>query len=487
MAQAIRRGVRNLPARAGGGRRSHGQRPIRRQRHLPWSSGCRAGTDGARDHPLHGSRLRRASEPGRHDRIHAPGRLPGQASADVRGGPVRRSCARDARADRPGRQAGDRGPDTARQRNLRRDSYGLGAAAHRGSGQRDPRHCVGSAADRRHGRHRRRQLHRAGRDHRRSGEWCLDESGQVPRPGAGARRLDLLVGVPGRTADRCHRRGRVRAHPARPGRRRVRQARGPGHARHGLVAWPPRSAVGPAGLTWGFSRLQGMNQPLTLMAVHAHPDDESSSTGGVLATYSDEGVRTIVVTCTNGEFGDGPAGLKPGEEGHDTADVAQTRLAELRESCKHLGVTELETLGYHDSGMPEWEYKDNPQAFCNVPLDTVIDRIGALIEMRRSAWQKVAQALREAGEQIDDWEPTEEEIANMRESEARITTTIDIEPFLERKRTALITHASQIADSWFSKIPPDVAAEAFGQETFILSMDKAHASVPETDLLSGLR
>ena len=47
-----------------------------------------------------------------------------------------------------------------------------------------------------------------------------------------------------------------------------------------------------------------MAYPLTLMAVHAHPDDESSSTGGVLAMYADEGIRTIVVTCTNGELGD---------------------------------------------------------------------------------------------------------------------------------------------------------------------------------------
>ena len=46
---------------------------------------------------------------------------------------------------------------------------------------------------------------------------------------------------------------------------------------------------------------------LTLMAVHAHPDDEASSTGGVLALYSDQGIRTVVVTCTNGEFGDAPA------------------------------------------------------------------------------------------------------------------------------------------------------------------------------------
>ena len=49
-----------------------------------------------------------------------------------------------------------------------------------------------------------------------------------------------------------------------------------------------------------------MAENLTLMAVHAHPDDEASSTGGVLARYSDEGIRTVVVTCTNGEFGDTP-------------------------------------------------------------------------------------------------------------------------------------------------------------------------------------
>src|ERR1019366_2238561 len=43
--------------------------------------------------------------------------------------------------------------------------------------------------------------------------------------------------------------------------------------------------------------------PLTLMAVHAHPDDEAVSTGGVLARYADEGVRTVLVTCTDGRCG----------------------------------------------------------------------------------------------------------------------------------------------------------------------------------------
>ena len=83
----------------------------------------------------------------------------------------------------------------------------------------------------------------------------------------------------------------------------------------------------------------------------------------------------MVVTCTNGEFGDTPGGVKPGADGHDEEQVAQIRLAELRQSAKHLGVTDLELLGYHDSGMLEWDYKDRPDAFCNVPLATVSARI----------------------------------------------------------------------------------------------------------------
>jgi LmbE family N-acetylglucosaminyl deacetylase len=276
-----------------------------------------------------------------------------------------------------------------------------------------------------------------------------------------------------------------------------------------------------------------MAETLTLMAVHAHPDDEASSTGGVLAKYADEGVRTIVVTCTNGEFGDGPGGVKPGQEGHDEAAVAQTRLAELRESAKILGVTELETLGYHDSGMPEWEYKDRPDAFSNVPLAEVAARIGLLIDryrpqvvityddkstyqhpdhvhasqaaqaavtasgipaklyltaMRRSGWRKVWEALREQGEEVPDFSSvTPEAERQMNEAEQRITTTIDIRPVLERKRDALLAHRSQISESWFSKIPPEIAEQVFGQESFIRASDTTGAPVPEDDLFAGLR
>lgn len=277
-----------------------------------------------------------------------------------------------------------------------------------------------------------------------------------------------------------------------------------------------------------------MAENLTLMAVHAHPDDEASSTGGVLARYSSEGVRTVIVTCTNGEFGDTPGGVKPGADGHDEEQVAQIRLAELRESVKHLGVTDLELLGYHDSGMVEWDYKDRPDAFCNVPLATVSARIGGLIEqyrpqvvvsydenggyqhpdhvhaaraaaaavaetgipaklyltaMRISDWAKLWTALREAGVDVPDagGDFPEETRRQMQAAEARITTTVDIRPVLSRKQAALLSHASQINDSWFSKIPPDVVEQVFGQESFIRAVDRSGAPVPEDDLFAGLR
>jgi LmbE family N-acetylglucosaminyl deacetylase len=264
-----------------------------------------------------------------------------------------------------------------------------------------------------------------------------------------------------------------------------------------------------------------MADNLTLMAVHAHPDDEASSTGGVLARYGAEGVRTVVVTCTNGEFGDAPGGIKPGDDGHGEGEVAEIRLAELRESAKHLGVTDLELLGYHDSGMAEWDYKSRP------------DRIGGLIERFRpqvvvtydpdgayqhpdhvhasraaieavtrtgipaklylaampvSKWRELWTALKEAGVDVPgDDRITPEEQQQMEAAEQRITTTVDIRPVLARKRAALLAHASQISESWFSKIPPELGERVFGEESFIREMDRTGAPLPEDDLFAGLR
>ena len=276
-----------------------------------------------------------------------------------------------------------------------------------------------------------------------------------------------------------------------------------------------------------------MAEKLTMMAVHAHPDDEASSTGGVLAAYSAQGIRTVVVTCTNGEFGDGTGGAKPGQDGHDAQAVARQRLAELRESCAILGVTDLELLGYHDSGMPEWDYKDRPEAFCNIPQAEVVARLTGLIgryrpqvlitydergvyqhpdhvhasrctqaafassgipaklylsAIRESDWRRVGQALREAGLEVPDFEETPEERERADQAEQRITTTVDIREVLGRKRDALFSHGSQLSEaSWFTKIPPEIAESTFGLEHFIRAGDTTGAPLPEDDLFAGLR
>ena len=84
-------------------------------------------------------------------------------------------------------------------------------------------------------------------------------------------------------------------------------------------------------------------------------------------------------------------------------------------------------------------------------------------------------------------EVTDEMRAQMEAAEARITTTVDIRPVLGRKREALLTHSSQIQDSWFSKIPAEITEEAFGVETFIRAGDTTGTPLPEDDLFAGLR
>ncbi len=276
------------------------------------------------------------------------------------------------------------------------------------------------------------------------------------------------------------------------------------------------------------------NAHLTLMAVHAHPDDESSSTGGVLARYADEGIRTVLVTCTNGEYGDGPDHVKPGEEGHDPEQVAKTRLSELDEACRHLGVTHLERLGYHDSGMPDWQYKEDDHVFCNVPLEESARRVAALVEQyrpdvlvtydgqdgyghpdhqqahrvaleafhrsgipkklyfiarRRRDWDRLRERMAAAGIEVPTPRRPQDPQAlrRMEEREARITTTVDVSAVAARKRAALAAHASQLDQSWWVRFREDAFTEVFGEETFIRAEDRTGTSVPEDDLFAGLR
>ncbi|MGE0881076.1 MAG: PIG-L family deacetylase [Acidimicrobiia bacterium] len=277
-----------------------------------------------------------------------------------------------------------------------------------------------------------------------------------------------------------------------------------------------------------------MSKPLTFMAVHAHPDDEASSTGGVLARYADEGIRTVLVTCTNGELGDGPGHLKPDEPGHDPQAVAAVRLVELAKACEHLNVGHLELLGYHDSGMRDWRHhQDHDHVFANVPLEESVGRLVSLFEQyrpdvvvtyddfggynhpdhvqahritvaaaertgiprklyftarKRSDWRLLRDTLRQQGLVMPEPPVMSDEMRERMESiEARITTTVDTRLVIERKRAALAAHASQLDESWFLKCPPELFDTIFGKETFIRADDKTGTPLPETDLFAGLR
>lgn len=268
------------------------------------------------------------------------------------------------------------------------------------------------------------------------------------------------------------------------------------------------------------------------MAVCPHPDDECTSAGGVLSLYKAQGVRTIVVTCTNGELGDGPGGVKPGEPGHDDQAVARTRLQELTESCRILGVDHSERLGYRDSGMSDWDFQGHADAFCNVPVDDAVARLMGLFEkyepdvvicddnqggydhpdhlrshlvtttavtqsgiakklympaFSSKTFETIGESLRDLGVELPMPEIDDEARAKMAAADARITTTVDASAFADQVRTALNAHASQIAESWFAHIPAEAFALAFGTQHFIRAYDTTGATTPETDLFAGLR
>lgn len=273
-------------------------------------------------------------------------------------------------------------------------------------------------------------------------------------------------------------------------------------------------------------------RPLTLMAVHAHPDDEATGTGGVLARYAAEGFQTVLVTCTDGGCGDAPGGVKPGEPGHDPAAVSKMRSEELAASCAVLGVTHIEELRYADSGMIGEPTNDAPNSFWTTPVadaalrvaeviqryrpDVVVtyDENGfyghpdhiqthrvtmaalALTEVSKVYWtttprSKMAefgQVMRELGA---DWEAPDPETTEARNKiglpDDEITTWVDIAPFVGQKFDALAAHASQEENIFFLRMGQERFAQMMGIETFVRVHDTTGAALPEDDLFAGLR
>ena len=265
------------------------------------------------------------------------------------------------------------------------------------------------------------------------------------------------------------------------------------------------------------------------MAVHAHPDDEASSTGGVLARYAAEGMKTVVVTCTNGAMGDAPGGIKPADAGFDEDLVASIRDDELRSSCAILGVHDLELLHYQDSGMMGWPQNEAPNAFWQMSVEDAAEPLIALMEhhrpdvvvtydangsyghpdhiqahriavhaceitgiprkiyftaIPRSAFRDLSAAMRAAGMSFGD---PDEEGHEFGTPDEIITTKVDCSGVVRKKYAALHAHSSQTADSFFLKLPGAIFDEIFAYESFVRHLDRTNSAVPESDLFTGLR
>ncbi len=249
----------------------------------------------------------------------------------------------------------------------------------------------------------------------------------------------------------------------------------------------------------------------TLVCFHAHPDDESISTGGSLARASAEGHRVVVVIATDGAYGEVPDDLAAGES------LVDRRRAETARSAAALGVHRVEWLGYKDSGMTGWEQNSDPASFLQAPLDAAAERLAGILReeradvvtvydwhgnyghpdhikvhtvghlaaelagvdkvfeatMNRDHIVRMMEAARQAGTPIseeDDFDPNgaADDGNPFGMAEAEITHAVDVTGYLAAKRESLRSHRSQITDtSFFLEMPDEAFAHAFGTEWFI--------------------
>lgn len=107
----------------------------------------------------------------------------------------------------------------------------------------------------------------------------------------------------------------------------------------------------------------------TIVAFHAHPDDEALLTGGTLARLAAEGNRVVIAVATDGVMGEA------------TAADAQVRLDELRASAAALGAARVVHLGYADSGHGPLLYPDPPDRarFARADIDEAAARLAGLL------------------------------------------------------------------------------------------------------------
>ncbi len=290
-----------------------------------------------------------------------------------------------------------------------------------------------------------------------------------------------------------------------------------------------------------------MPEVLRLLAVHAHPDDESSKGAATTARYVAEGARVLVATCTGGERG---SVLNPALQADPDLlrDMAEYRRREMSRAVAELGV-EHAWLGFVDSGLPEEQPRPPlPEGcFALEPLHTAAAPLVRLVRAFRPhvmttydenggyphpdhiMCHKISvEAFEAAGDPArypgtgEAWQPLklyydrgfsrerveafhvallaeglESPFAEWLEHWSddgeprpapKVTTRVECADFFPARDRALLAHATQIdPNGWFFTIPLDLQRRVWPTEDYELVRTFVHSPVPEDDLFAGVR
>jgi N-acetyl-1-D-myo-inositol-2-amino-2-deoxy-alpha-D-glucopyranoside deacetylase len=279
---------------------------------------------------------------------------------------------------------------------------------------------------------------------------------------------------------------------------------------------------------------------LSLLAVHAHPDDETITMGGSLARYAAEGVRTTLVTATRGEVGEIlDKDLDPKEAAPRLGTI---REGELRRAVQILGLNELVFLGYQDSGMMGEPRNSAPGTFWQSDHREAVARMIDIVRRvkpqvmvtyneiggyghpdhinthrvaimafyhahdaklfpGREPWRPsklyytafpmsvvrmLGEAMQRAG--MENRFSADGEPPPFAVTDDRVTTTVDVGNFIDKKLEAMKAHRTQIPpDSWFMKVRESLGDGAWSREYYERVRSRVDAAIPETDLFAGLR
>lgn len=301
----------------------------------------------------------------------------------------------------------------------------------------------------------------------------------------------------------------------------------------------PTATFPPAPLVAFDALASGPAGRLRILAFHAHPDDEASKGAGTIAKATDAGAYAVLVTCTGGEEGDilNPAMDRP----EIRADMPAVRRSELALAAGVIGYTQVVLLGYRDSGMPDSEANADPRAFANAPMEEVVDRCATILRtvrphvvltygddqqgyphpdhlrvhdltapaIERAAdpganlagepWQVVKTyysswsrrrilAFHEKFQELGLESPYDKRWFDRPSQDERITTRVDVTGYYDRRKAALVAHATQIDPTskfWFG-LPDAVAEAAYPWEDWILAASNVDVSPDESDLADGV-